>query len=602
MKNEMIKNGKRKTLLVLALLCTLSLGAGVACEDLEVQSCTVQFQLGYETAEAFTQNVVLGDIVQAPVFPKRDGYEFLGWYEKNADGTLKETKFDFLETKINQDVVLYAKWGESPKDMQKTPENVTCSFHEGVLTVSAPKNTEFSFNDGAYSPENTYACGYAARVKVAVRVAETETMAASEDFVAYYTTIPDIDAFTFTSTEGNALTIDVANADLYEYKFEGRTEWETGTNFTELQNRKTQTLQIRVREDGDYRYSATVKTDIEVKLGDSDDVSKVGYIWGNSEAHSTISQNMEPEGLHGTDSTQSILIHDKDITGWNEWTIIIPDGYVGYSVDIKVVLDTPNTITKALPITNSTGRSLGVIELGEWQSFSVNNGDWLFSLNFHSLLGGADPTGTADIYLDNICYYTAAEVENGVLNINRWLGDSIGTGDNDAKADMETKFDITLGATTSYYKNFKEKYVLSNNTNQANVSHMIAIKSPLVKDIRGKNGVSFAVDMQCRGTVGAEAPIYLLKKGVTLTKEELAGLSDFSDETKFIKVHSYKVEYVGDTFNGSEIVKISTEQLEAAGYDLSDISGLTLVYRDAPAQTSGWLNLLNLFLYDFKVY
>ena len=76
----------------------------------------------------------------------------------------------------------------------------------------------------------------------------------------------------------------------------------------------------------------------------------------------------------------------------------------------------------------------------------------------------------------------------------------------------------------------------------------------------------------------------------------------FANTSKFIKIHTYKVEVVGDTFNGAEIVRITTQQLQEAGYDLTDISGLTLVYRDAPAQTSGWLNLLNLFLFDFKVY
>jgi hypothetical protein len=169
-------------------------------------------------------------------------------------------------------------------------------------------------------------------------------------------------------------------------------------------------------------------------------------------------------------------------------------------------------------------------------------------------------------------------------------------------ADMQTKFDVTLGADTSYYKNYREKYVFANNTDRANVSHAITIKNPLIKDVSGYNGISFALDIQCRGTVGTEAPIYLLKKGVTLTKEELAGLKDFSDTSKFIKIHTYKVEVVGDTFNGAEIVRITTQQLQEAGYDLTDISGLTLVYRDAPAQTSGWLNLLNLFLFDFKVY
>ncbi len=601
MKNKL--NFKRKVFVLLALICLLSMCAGVACSNGGTEFYVVTFELGYDSAESFTQKVVSGDIAQEPAFPKRDGFEFLGWYERQGE-IESDVKFDFLNTKINKNVTLRAKWGSPAKDMPKAPEDVTCSFSEGVLTVSAPSQTEFSFNDGPYSSENTYTCGYGARVKVSVRMAQTQTTASSEPNVTYYTSIPDITAFSFSSTEGNTLNVSVENSDIYEYMFEGCTEWETGTEFNNLENRKTQTLKIRVRADGNYRYSATVETTVQVKLGDGDTLDRVTYLWGGSEEHSTISVNTDAVGLcvGGEDNSQSILIHDKDITGFNDWGIIIPTGYVRYSVDVKVVLNTTATVTKALPITNSTGRSLGVIELGKWQSFCAITNDWLFTLNFPSLSKASTITGTADIYLDNIKYYTQSEVDGGVLDANRWVADSTGTDDNDAVADMESKFDITLGATTSYYKNYKEKYVLSNNTDSANVSHLITVETPLVKDVSGKNGVSFAVDMQCRGTVGTEAPIYLLKKGVTIEQSELAGLSDFTDTSKFIKIHSYKVEAVGDTFNGAEIVKITNEQLTAAGYDLTDISGLTIVYRDAPAQASGWLNLLNLFLYDFKVY
>jgi hypothetical protein len=172
-----------------------------------------------------------------------------------------------------------------------------------------------------------------------------------------------------------------------------------------------------------------------------------------------------------------------------------------------------------------------VIELDTWQHFAVTNGDWLFTLYFTELIGGAqnNPTGTAEIYLDNIKFYTQADVNAGLVDSNRFLANSSGTGDGDAIADMQTKFDVTLGADTSYYKNYREKYVFANNTDRANVSYAITIKNPLIKDVSGYNGISFALDIQCRGTVGTEAPIYLLKKGVTLTKEELAGLKDFSD-------------------------------------------------------------------------
>ena len=601
MKN---KQHKRKIVIALMLGCMFTLGLGAACSKPTAPQVAVTFQLGYEESVPFTQNVLVGDIAQEPSAPKRDGYVFVGWYEKDAEGNWKEQEFDFLGTEINSELTLYARWELPVKDMAKKPENASCTFEEGVLTVISEEGTEISFNDGVYSPENTFVCGYGARVTVRVRFAETATMAASEPIELYYTSIPDVEAFSFASETANEVRVSVTDETLYEYKFEGAVEWQKGDVFTGLQNVQEQIVYIRVCEEGMFKHSDVVSANIRVQLGDGDDISRIQYIWGGSPTHSVFSQNTDAVGLCGEESTKSIKIHDNDITGYNDWAIIIPDGYVGYSVDIKVVVNTTSTISKALPITNSTGRSLGVIELGIWQNFVVTNGDWLFTLYFQELIGGAqnNPTGTADIYLDNIQFYTAEKVASGEVDSNRFLTNSSGTADGDAIADMETKFDITLGADTSYYKNYREKYVFANNTDSANVSHAITIKNPLIKDVSNYNGISFALDIQCRGTVGTEAPIYLLKKGVTLTKEELASLNDFSDTTKFIKVHTYKVEVVGDTFNGAEIVKISTQQLQEAGYDLTDISGLTLVYRDAPAQVSGWLNLLNLFLFDFKVY
>ena len=596
---------KRKCrILATLMLCgIMALGAGVACSETPPDQATVTFELDYDSATPFTQNVLVGDIAQEPTNPQRDGYVFIGWYEKNADGTWKEEEFDFLSTEIQGALTLYARWEEIPKDVPNAPENASCSFEDGVLTVVSDEGTEISFNGGEYSSENTYACGYATRVTVRVRVAETEEMAASEPLETYFTSIPDVTAFTFSSETANELRVSVENEALYEYKFEGSDEWQKGTSFTGLQNKKNQTVSIRVCADGSFGCSDSVSASVQVRLGDGDALSLVGYTWGGSEATSIFSQNTDAVGLCGTDSSKSIKIHDYDITGYNDWIVNIPNGYVGYSADIKVVLDTESTITKALPITNDAGRSLGVIELGVWQKFVATDGNWRFTLSFPELLGGtAKPEGTADIYLDNITFYTAQEVTSGVADSARFVKNSSGTSDGDAIADMEEKFDITLGAGTSSYKNYKEKYVFANNTDSANVSHAITINSPLIKDVSGYNGISFAVDMQCRGTVDTEAPIYLLKKGVTLTQVELAALSDFSNDDRFIQIHSYKVEITGDTFNGAEIVKISVEQLQAAGYDLTDVSGLTLVYRDAPKQTSGWLNLLNLFLFDFKVY
>ena len=75
----------------------------------------------------------------------------------------------------------------------------------------------------------------------------------------------------------------------------------------------------------------------------------------------------------------------------------------------------------------------------------------------------------------------------------------------------------------------------------------------------------------------------------------------FTDTATFTKIHDYKVEKVAGAFNGAERVTIDAETLTAAGYDISDLSDLTFVFRDVKVD-NGWWNVLNLYFYDFLLY
>jgi uncharacterized repeat protein (TIGR02543 family) len=270
-----MKNIKRKNNLLLALMlcCSFTLLSGAACNDDPVQQVTVTFDYEYGSMADVTQNVIVGDIAQEPAMPKRDGYDFLGWFEKNTDGSWKEQEFDFLGTTLNQNLVLYARWAESSKDMPKAPETLLWDFEDGILTVSSEPGTEFSFNDGAYSFENTYACGYSARVKISARKAETNNTAPSESLDTYVTTIPNADAFAFVSEQANQISVSVEGGELYEYKFEGSDEWVKGNSFTDLPNVLNQTVEIRVGADGLYKPSGSITANIQVRLGDGDEIA-----------------------------------------------------------------------------------------------------------------------------------------------------------------------------------------------------------------------------------------------------------------------------------------------------------------------------------------
>lgn len=74
-------------------------------DDADVTYCDVTFALNGGDGEDFVMSVRENSTVSEPAEPTRSGYTFLGWF---ADGS--ETKFDFINTPITEDITLTAKW------------------------------------------------------------------------------------------------------------------------------------------------------------------------------------------------------------------------------------------------------------------------------------------------------------------------------------------------------------------------------------------------------------------------------------------------------------------------------------------------------------
>ncbi len=328
-----------------------------------------------------------------------------------------------------------------------------------------------------------------------------------------------------------------------------------------------------------------------------------------STATATISVNTDKEGLFMGSGVRSVKIEDFDITKDNEYMFNM-NGYDAFSADVKVDLNFDSAFTKDLPLTNDVGKYLGVVKLGEWKRIYSSDTSWAIYFKFDELVAEAGtPTGTATIYLDNITFYTADQVSNGSFDPNLWVANSTGVGDGDAIEDMKQKFEITLGTSGSLYKNYYNRYVIQTVAASANGSHTVKVIGPRFTDVSGYEGISFAIDLQIRGNwTGATLPLYLVKNGASYTTDQLNGMTNLSDSTDFIPIHNYTVDKVDAVnlnwiFNGSEIVRITKEQLETVGYDPANLNELTIAFCDVKGPTDGlWLNVFNMYFYDFRVY
>lgn len=73
-----------------------------------VAKATVTFEPG--VGDSFTREVEVGSKLERPADPKRDGWEFVGWFTvKNADNTLSG-EWDFENGVVADDMTLYGGW------------------------------------------------------------------------------------------------------------------------------------------------------------------------------------------------------------------------------------------------------------------------------------------------------------------------------------------------------------------------------------------------------------------------------------------------------------------------------------------------------------
>ena len=87
--------------------------------------------------------IVKGDeLVEKPTDPTKDGYNFLGWFEKEGEN-LKETSFNFEGTLILGDLTLYAKW-EIKDDYDSEFENEMTEYFNEIDFGSFKLPTSYS--------------------------------------------------------------------------------------------------------------------------------------------------------------------------------------------------------------------------------------------------------------------------------------------------------------------------------------------------------------------------------------------------------------------------------------------------------------------------
>ncbi|MBQ4268902.1 MAG: hypothetical protein IJB97_04550, partial [Clostridia bacterium] len=149
---------------------------------------------------------------------------------------------------------------------------------------------------------------------------------------------------------------------------------------------------------------------------DSDAVSKLGYIWGGSATTAPMSLNTDAVGLNGEFSKQSVKIEDQDISGYNDFQMQM-GGYNAFAADVKIVLDGASTFTAgcAVPVLDEIGNYIGSATVGEWQTIYSEYGNWGVRFEFPEAVSGVgSASGKATIYLDNIRFYTAADVAGGL--------------------------------------------------------------------------------------------------------------------------------------------------------------------------------------------
>lgn len=101
---------KHKLLFVAALALMLVIALVlVACND---KDSVHKVTFSGEGVEEYSVEVENGKSVAEPTAPVRNGFQFLGWFQRIGENELSETAYDF-SAKVTGDITLVAKWAEN---------------------------------------------------------------------------------------------------------------------------------------------------------------------------------------------------------------------------------------------------------------------------------------------------------------------------------------------------------------------------------------------------------------------------------------------------------------------------------------------------------
>ena len=346
-------------------------------------------------------------------------------------------------------------------------------------------------------------------------------------------------------------------------------------------------------------YSDTITVTV-----DGDTANKVTYYpnWGGSTSTAGISVNKNAEGLCGAVSTQSILIEDYDVTGYNDYMWQM-GGYTGFSADVKIVLseNVSSAIGNAVRITDEGGNLLNAVEVNTWSKIYSAHGNWGFMFTFPTLTSSDSNKISAKIYLDNVKFYTAATIgEIGTWRIANPTGavTQIANGDT-SLSEWKGDYNVSIpnisvsGSETTHH------------------NHAIVIKSN-ISDISNFNGITFAVKAKTWNRNNNHY-FYLVPQskvnGLTADTMDSFGQiqTSYANHGLVRVAEPYEARNPGAE-SGWQIIHITKAELTAAGYDITNLDTIVFAFRnaiynlDSSIGSTGWAGIGAISFCDFKVY
>ena len=337
---------------------------------------------------------------------------------------------------------------------------------------------------------------------------------------------------------------------------------------------------------------------------DSDAVSKVGYIWGGSATTAPMSLNTDAVGLNGTFSKQSVKIEDQDISGYNDFQMNL-SGYNAFAFDVKIVLDSASTFTSdcAVPVLDEISNYIGSATIGEWQTIYSEYGNWGVRFEFPEAVSGiGGASGKATIYLDNIRFYTAADLAGGLAkDVKHFASVSNIT----QLANGDTSYATSNGVGTVSIPN------ISPSGESTHHNHALVVTAA-VSDISDFNGITFIVKMKT-WTGNNRHYFYLIPQAsvATLTADVLDGYGQIHTTYESKGLTRVSESYLANKANnyaGWQRIHITKAELTAAGYDVTNLTTVAFAFRnsvwntDSSLGTTGWSAIGEAKFADFKVY